>query len=152
MRCPYCRSMDTGVVDSRLARDGAAIRRRRQCRACQRRFTTYEVVEDISLVVVKKDGQREPFERAKLRAGLERACHKRPVSVDSIEGFLDQLVARLQESGEREVSSRYLGEQAMAFLRQVDQVAYVRFASVYRRFQDPAAFIEELKTLLETGP
>ena len=151
MRCPHCQGKGTGVVDSRLARDGAAIRRRRECRECHRRFTTYEIVEDITLVVVKNDGRREPFDRMKFSSGIERACHKRPVSFDRAASFVDSCVASLQERGEREVPSGDLGEMAMDFLRELDQVAYVRFASVYRRFQDPAEFLDELKKLLGAG-
>src|SRR5881296_3503815 len=141
MRCPFCHDLENRVVDSRLGKEGDAIRRRRHCEHCGRRFTTYERVEESLPMVVKKDGRREPFERAKIVNGLKRACEKRPVSADTIE---DQL----QESGEREVTSGTIGEAVMRELHAVDGVAYVRFASVYRSFRDVHEFMRELEDLI----
>jgi transcriptional repressor NrdR len=147
VRCPFCRDLENRVVDSRLGKDGDAIRRRRHCERCGRRFTTYERVEEALPMVVKKDGRREPFERAKIVNGLKRACEKRPVSVDTIEALADAIERQLQESGEREVTSRAIGEAVMREMHDVDGVAYVRFASVYRSFEDVADFREELDRL-----
>jgi transcriptional repressor NrdR len=149
VRCPFCRDLENRVVDSRLGKDGDAIRRRRHCERCGRRFTTYERVEEALPMVVKKDGRREPFERAKIVNGIKRACEKRPVSVDTIEALADAIERQLQESGEREVTSRAIGEAVMREMHDVDGVAYVRFASVYRSFRDIAEFMSELKDLID---
>jgi transcriptional repressor NrdR len=148
MRCPFCRDLENRVVDSRLGKDGDAIRRRRHCERCGRRFTTYERVEEALPRVVKKDGRREPFERAKIVNGIKRACEKRPVSVDTIEKLADTIERQLQESGEREVTSRAIGEAVMREMHDVDGVAYVRFASVYRSFRDVHEFMHELEELI----
>jgi transcriptional repressor NrdR len=148
MRCPFCRDLENRVVDSRLGKDGDAIRRRRHCERCGRRFTTYERVEEALPMVVKKDGRREPFERAKIVNGIKRACEKRPVSVDTIEKLADTIERQLQESGEREVTSRAIGEAVMRDMHDVDGVAYVRFASVYRDFRDVHEFMRELEELI----
>jgi transcriptional repressor NrdR len=148
MRCPFCRDLENRVVDSRLGKDGDAIRRRRHCEHCGRRFTTYERVEESLPMVVKKDGRREPFERAKIVSGLKRACEKRPVSVDTIEAVADKIERQLQEGGDREVTSREIGEALMRELHELDAVAYVRFASVYRSFRDVHEFMRELEDLI----
>jgi transcriptional repressor NrdR len=148
VRCPFCRDLENRVVDSRLGKDGDAIRRRRHCERCGRRFTTYERVEEALPMVVKKDGRREPFERAKIVNGIKRACEKRPVSVDQIEALADAIERQLQESGEREVTSRAIGEAVMREMHDVDGVAYVRFASVYRSFRDVHEFMHELEELI----
>ena len=148
MRCPFCRDLENRVIDSRLGKDGDAIRRRRHCERCGRRFTTYERVEEALPMVVKKDGRREPFERAKIVNGIKRACEKRPVSVDTIEALADSIERQLQESGEREVTSRAIGEAVMREMHDVDGVAYVRFASVYRSFRDVHEFMHELEELI----
>lgn len=137
-------------MDSRDSSEGAVIRRRRECETCKRRFTTYERVEELNPLVVKKDGRREAFDRDKLIAGLKKACEKRPVSVDQLEAFVTELERRLQEMGEKEVSSTTLGELIMERLPGLDEVAYVRFASVYRSFRDISEFMDELKEILET--
>ncbi|HET8761154.1 MAG TPA: transcriptional regulator NrdR [Nitrospiria bacterium] len=149
MRCPFCAEQEDRVVDSRVNRDGLMIRRRRECLGCQRRYTTYERVEEILPAVVKKDGRREPFDRAKILHGLKKACEKRPVPVSVLEDIADRVEKRVQEMGEAEVASRVIGEEVMAQLHQVDQVAYVRFASVYREFKDVTQFLDELTTLLK---
>ncbi len=148
MRCPFCGEQEDKVVDSRVNRDGLLIRRRRECLACRRRYTTYERVEEVLPVVVKKDGRREPFDRAKILQGLKKACEKRPVPVAVLEDIADRVEKRVQELGEPEVSSRVIGETVMTHLHRVDQVAYVRFASVYREFKDVTQFMDELTTLL----
>jgi transcriptional repressor NrdR len=150
MRCPFCTTDDTRVLDSRESGEGSLIRRRRECESCKRRFTTYERVEELNPLVVKKDGRRESFDRDKLIAGLKKACEKRPVSVDQLEELVTQVERRLQELGEKEVSSKDIGELVMERLPRLDEVAYVRFASVYRRFRDIAEFMSELKDILET--
>ena len=151
MRCPFCQHVDDRVIDSRLSKDGDMIRRRRECARCQRRFTTYERVEETLPLVIKKDGRREPFDRNKILAGLQRACEKRPISVTVLEKLADRVEQRLQEGGEREVLSREVGEQIMEELKDLDEVAYVRFASVYRSFRDVNEFMMEVKELLEKG-
>lgn len=148
MKCPFCRDLDNRVIDSRLGKDGDIIRRRRECEKCKRRFTTYERVEEVLPMIVKKDGRREPYERMKVVAGLKKACEKRPVSVESIEKTADQIERRLQELGEKEVSSSVIGEAIMKALYDLDQVAYVRFASVYRSFKDLDEFMNELEDLI----
>lgn len=151
MRCPFCQNMDDRVIDSRLSKDGDLIRRRRECSHCQRRFTTYERVEETLPLVIKKDGRRETFDRGKILAGLQRACEKRPISVEVLEKMIDRIEQRLQDAGEREVHSREIGEQIMQELQNLDEVAYVRFASVYRSFKDVNEFMNEVKELLEKG-
>ena len=152
MNCPFCSHADTRVVDSRLGREGNNIRRRRECEQCTKRFTTYERVEEMLPLVVKKDGRREAFDRQKIVAGMQRACEKRPVSIAAIEQFVDRLEQSLQESGEKEVPSHRIGEAVMAALHEIDQVAYVRFASVYREFRDINEFMAELTEILARGP
>tara|TARA_B110000967_G_C18857721_1_gene548184 strand:+ start:691 stop:1164 length:474 start_codon:yes stop_codon:yes gene_type:complete len=147
MYCPFCNADDTKVVDSRLVADGGQVRRRRECAACSERFTTYEMAELVMPRVIKTDGTREVFDEEKLRAGLQRALEKRPVSIEQIEVALTQIRHFLQVTGEREVSSRIIGEEVMAKLRELDEVAYVRFASVYRSFQDLSEFQDELNRL-----
>lgn len=148
MLCPFCRGGETKVVDSRGSQD-FVIRRRRECLACGRRFTTYEKIEESPLKLIKKDGSRVPFDREKIRSGLEKACYKRPISPDQIEQILDTVEHVVYETFEREVPSRFVGEQVCEALKSVDQVAFVRFASVYRSFQDVNDFVEELQTLRE---
>lgn len=147
MRCPFCSAGDTRVIDSRLANEGASIRRRRECVRCNERFTTFETAELVFPHIVKHDGTREPFNEEKLRRGMLRALEKRPVDIDVIEAALDRIKHRLHVSGEREIRSRSLGEWVMSELRALDEIAYVRFASVYRRFQDVNAFREEIERL-----
>ena len=148
MKCPFCSCIDTRVVDSRLGKEGNSIRRRRECSECNRRFTTYERVEDILPLVVKKDGRREPFDRQKIISGMQRACEKRPVSIATIEKIVDQLEMEFQESPEREIPASRVGEAVMKALHDLDEVAYVRFASVYRQFKDINEFMQELKDIL----
>jgi transcriptional repressor NrdR len=150
MRCPYCHSTNNKVIDSRPSREANAIRRRRECLNCQRRFTTYEQVEESMPLVVKKDGRREPYQRAKVSEGIKKACEKRPVSIDVIEHFLDGLEREMMDSGVREIPSTWIGEKVMNELRQWDEVAFVRFASVYRHFTDATDFMREIRTLLES--
>src|ERR1017187_1496251 len=152
MRCPYCGVGDDRVVDSRESREGAVIRRRRECNACQRRFTSYETVEEIPLLVVKKDGRREPFDRNKLLRGLMKACEKRPVETKTLEAICDEIEAGLSAKEPREMTTVELGAEIMEKLKELDQVAYVRFASVYRRFEDLGDFVDELKVLLGRVP
>lgn len=148
MRCPYCGETESKVIDSRPADDGERIRRRRECLSCEKRFTTYESIETVPLMVIKKDGSREAFDRQKLLTGLVRACQKRPVSLDTLENAVDQIEQALFNSLSREVSSLEVGELAMKELKAIDEVAYVRFASVYRQFSDINTFMDELKDLL----
>lgn len=148
MKCPFCGEIDNKVIDSRLSKDGGAIRRRRECIACTRRFTTYEHIEDIPVMIIKKDGRREEFSREKVRTGLQKACEKRNISMHVIEEFLDELERDLRETGEKEIPSNVIGEKIMAKLNEIDGVAYVRFASVYREFKDVNDFVAELKSLL----
>ena len=149
MKCPYCAFMESKVVDSRPADEGASIRRRRECLACHKRFTTYEMVESLPLVVVKKDGSRESFDRSKVMSGLIRACEKRPVSVHALEEIGAEIEQVLQNEMEREISSAEIGELVMERLKKLDEVAYVRFASVYRQFKDINTFMQELNKLME---
>jgi transcriptional repressor NrdR len=149
VKCPFCDEIEDKVVDSRMAKEGEVIRRRRECLGCKRRYTTYERVEEILPVVVKKDGRREPFDRTKILAGLKKACEKRPISTATIEAVTDQIEKRIQEMGESEIESRIVGEEVMKELHQLDQVAYVRFASVYREFKDIDQFMDELKSLAQ---
>jgi len=148
MRCPFCRSDNDRVIDSRSGDDGATIRRRRECLACRRRFTTYERVERQLLTVVKKEGVRDPFDRDKIKRGLAKACWKRPVTEDEIEGVVLSLEAELYGAYESDVPSRVIGERLMELLKDLDQVAYVRFASVYREFKDARDFVDELEPIL----
>jgi transcriptional repressor NrdR len=149
MKCPFCGHLEDKVIESRAAGAGDVVRRRRECGACERRFTTYERVEDVLPTVVKKDGRREPFDRSKLVRGLRIACNKRPVSVDQIESIVDTIEREAQESERREVTSAELGERVMHHLRVLDEVAYVRFASVYRSFRDVDEFLRELGKLVK---
>lgn len=145
MVCPYCKAADTRVVDSRYARDQQAVRRRRKCDTCGQRFTTYERVERVLPTVIKRDGRREPFELAKIRAGVELACQKRPVPAARLDALLAAVEEHFAERGEREVSTREIGEAVLGRLRHLDEVAYVRFASVYREFSDVRQFLTELQ-------
>jgi transcriptional repressor NrdR len=151
VKCPFCDFVDTKVIDSRLGREGNNIRRRRECVECGRRFTTYERVEETLPLVIKKDGRREAFDRTKIIAGMQRACEKRPVSIATIEKLVDRLELSFQESGEKEIDSSRIGGAVMEALHDVDEVAYVRFASVYRQFKDINEFMAELKDLLARG-
>ncbi|MDF1593625.1 MAG: transcriptional regulator NrdR [Desulfobacterales bacterium] len=148
MKCPYCAEVDNKVIDSRLSKDGNVIRRRRECLLCTRRFTTYEHIEEIPIMLVKKDGRREEFNRDKVRMGMIRACEKRNISVNQIEEFIEELERDLKETGEKEIPAREIGKRVMEKLHQLDDVAYVRFASVYREFKDVNDFMSELKNLL----
>ena len=148
MKCPYCGFRESKVVDSRPAEEGSSIRRRRECLSCERRFTTYETVESLPIVVIKKDGSRQSFDRSKVLRGMIRACEKRPVSLAALEKIADEIELELQNSMEREISTDSIGEKVMDRLRGVDQVAYVRFASVYRQFKDIDTFMTELNKLL----
>lgn len=149
MKCPYCGVENTKVIDSRPADDNCSIRRRRKCEKCGKRFTTYEKVEAIPLVVIKKDQIREPYDRSKIERGVFRSCHKRPVSVDQIQGLVDSVEAAVYNLEEREVESSKIGEILMDKLKELDMVAYVRFASVYREFKDVNTFMNELKKILD---
>lgn len=151
MRCPFCGHIEEKVVDSREARDGEVIRRRRQCLHCGRRFTTYERIEEVQFMVVKKDGRREPFDRNKVLSGLLKATQKRPVGVAELEKIADEVETRLMEKPDREITSQEIGELIMNTLYHLDEVAYVRFASVYRQFRDVNEFVEEVKSLLGTS-
>lgn len=148
MQCPYCRHDNDRVIDSRASDDGLAIRRRRECATCHRRYTTYERVEEPAIKVVKKDGIREPFSREKIKRGLEKACWKRPISHDQIEAILATIENDIYANFDSEVHSRHLGDMLMTQLRQLDQVAFVRFASVYRQFEDVRDFVDELGPML----
>ena len=148
MKCPYCQSDNDRVIDSRASEDGCAIRRRRQCNGCRRRYTTYERVERTSVKVVKKDGARVPFDRNRLKQGLEKACWKRPISDAKLEAIISEVENQVEMNFDSEVETGYLGELVMRHLRELDQVAYVRFASVYRRFTDVRDFVEELRPML----
>ncbi|MCI5625888.1 MAG: transcriptional regulator NrdR [Clostridiales bacterium] len=149
MRCPFCANPESKVIDSRPADEGASIRRRRECLACHKRFTTYEMMESLPLMVVKKDGSRQSFDRNKVLSGLIRACEKRPVSFDTLENIVNEVEQSLQNELKQEISSAEIGELVMDKLKKVDQVAYVRFASVYRQFKDIDTFMAELNKLLE---
>ena len=148
MRCPFCGHPDSKVIDSRASEDGNAIRRRRECLVCQKRFTTYERIEEAPLIVIKKDLRREPFERQKVLNGLLRACDKRPVALATIERLVSSIEKELRNRMDQEISSQVIGELASTALKNIDEVAYVRFASVYRQFKDVATFMEELQELL----
>ena len=148
MRCPFCGKDNTRVIDSRPAEDGNAIRRRRECDVCRKRFTTYEKVEMIPLIVIKKDNNRETYDRSKIEGGVFRACHKRPISADQIKSMIDEVEAGIFKKEAREISSREIGEMVMEKLKDLDSVAYVGFASVYREFKDVNTFMDELKKML----
>ena len=151
MKCPYCGYLESKVVDSRPTDEGSCIRRRRECLSCGRRFTTYETVESVPLVVIKKDGSRQAFSRSKMLSGLVKACEKRPVAMSALEEICDEIEQKLSNSLEREIKSEQIGELVMEQLKQVDEVAYVRFASVYRQFKDIGTFMTELNKLLADG-
>ena len=148
MKCPYCRELENKVIDSRMTKEGNSVRRRRECLGCNHRFTTYERVEEVPLVLIKKDGRREAFDRTKVLAGMQRACEKRNISINTLEEFVDELSRELQEMGEKEIPSSVVGSRIMTKLHALDDVAYVRFASVYREFKDINDFMSELKDLL----
>ena len=149
MKCPYCGYAESKVIDSRPAEEGSTIRRRRECLACRKRFTTYEIMERLPLVVVKRDGSRQSFDRVKVINGLVRACEKRPVALSQLEDIADEIEAELQGALEREISTAEIGEMVMDRLKDLDEVAYVRFASVYRQFKDINTFLDELNKLLK---
>ena len=149
MRCPYCGNKNDSVIDSRVSRNGSSVRRRRECLKCSRRFTTYEYVERVPLMVIKKDGRREHFDRQKLMSGLLKACEKRPVSVARVEKLADDIERNIGKTHDREVSSKEIGELVMKSLHELDEIAYVRFASVYRQFRDVGQFMKELKKFLK---
>ena len=151
MKCPFCGHAENKVIDSRISKDGKAIRRRRECLDCIKRFTTYEFVEDILPMVVKKDGRREPFDRTKIRNGVMKACEKRPISMESMEKIVENVEQACQEFQGEEIPSTVIGEKVMNELKALDGVAYVRFASVYRQFRDVGEFMTELKDLLSKG-
>lgn len=151
MRCPYCGYKEDKVVDSRVTQEGFAVRRRRECLSCDRRFTTYEYVEDVSLMVIKKDGSRQSFDRKKILTGIMRACEKRPVGLEEMEDITSQVEREIYRGASREVPSSEIGEAIIQRLKKVDDVAYVRFASVYRQFKDVGQFMHELKSLLDDG-
>lgn len=148
MRCPFCNTEDSKVIDSRPTDEGARIRRRRECLACAKRFTTYEIIESLPIIVIKKDKSRETFDRDKLLNGILRACEKRPVSINTLDNMIDEIESALQNSLDREVTSDKIGELVMEKLKEIDEVAYIRFASVYRKFQDISTFMEELNKLI----
>ncbi len=148
MKCPYCGEINNKVIDSRLSKDGRMIRRRRECIECSRRFTTYEKLEDLLPMVVKKDGRREAFSREKIITGIRKACQKRPISMTQIEEFVDSLELHFQDLGKKEIPSSEIGEMVIRTLREWDEVAYVRFASVYRQFKDVREFMAELEEIL----
>ena len=150
MKCPYCENEDSKVIDSRHTEDGRAIRRRRECEKCGRRFTTYEKIEEMILMVIKKDGSRQAFDRNKLLNGIIRACEKRPVSIAEMEKIVDDIERGLNNTMEKEVDSKLIGELVMEKLKDIDEVAYVRFASVYRQFTDVNTFVKEVESLLNT--
>ena len=150
MKCPYCTKIDNKVIDSRLSKDGRMIRRRRECLDCGRRFTTYEKLEEVLPMVVKKDGRREPFNREKIISGIRKACQKLPVSMTKIEDFVDSLELYFQELGKKEIDSSQVGERVINQLKEWDEVAYVRFASVYRQFKDINEFMAELEGILKS--
>ena len=149
MKCPFCGHLEDKVVDSREGKEGSSIRRRRECLRCRRRFTTYEHIEDVLPVVVKKDGRREVFDRNKILSGLKKSCEKRPVGIEALEDAVSRIEKKVQESGEKELPSTMIGEEVMRELHNLDEVAYVRFASVYREFKDVNQFMEELRDMLK---
>ena len=149
MKCPYCGYSESKVVDSRPTVEEAAIRRRRECEKCSKRFTSYEKIEEMPLIIVKKDGSREAYQRSKMLNGILRACEKRPISISTIEGMADEIEKELYNSMDKEIESKKIGEMVMSKLKQIDDVAYVRFASVYRQFKDINIFLEELNKLID---
>ncbi|QSQ09750.1 Transcriptional repressor NrdR [Koleobacter methoxysyntrophicus] len=149
MKCPYCGFNESRVIDSRPAEEGTAVRRRRECLDCQQRFTTYEKIEEVPLIVIKKDGSREIFKREKILKGIIKACEKRPISLKTLEKVADDVEKELKNTMEREITSEQIGEMVMEYLKDIDEVAYVRFASVYREFKDVNTFMEELKKILQ---
>ena len=149
MKCPHCGFQESKVVDSRHSEDGTSIRRRRECLSCQKRFTTYETVESLPIIVVKRDNSRQPFDRNKIMNGMLRACEKRPVSMQDLENAVNEIESLVQNSLEREITTEFIGEQVMEKLKALDEVAYVRFASVYRQFKDIHSFMQELNKILE---
>lgn len=151
MKCPYCNELDTKVIDSRPADDNSSIRRRRQCGSCQKRFTTYEKLETMPLMVIKKDRSREIYERAKIESGILQSCHKRPISTQQIDAMIDEIENQIFNMEEKEIETSAIGELVMQKLKQLDEVAYVRFASVYREFKDVNTFMEELGKLLNNS-
>ena len=151
MKCPYCLYPESKVIDSRPADDGQRIRRRRECLCCKKRFTTYEAIESQPVIIIKRDKSRQVFDRNKLLTGMLRACEKRPVSLETLEKAIDEIESQLQNSLEREVTSVTVGEMALEKLRQIDEIAYVRFASVYRDFKDIGSFLEELNNLISSN-
>ena len=150
MKCPYCTKIDNKVIDSRLSKDGRTIRRRRECLVCERRFTTYEKLEEVLPMVIKKDSRREPFNRDKITEGIKKACQKRPISITRIDEFVDSLESYFQELGKKEIDSKEIGEKVITNLKEWDEVAYVRFASVYRQFKDINEFMSELEGILKS--
>ena len=148
MKCPFCGSDTDKVIDSRSSKNGESIRRRRECQKCTQRFTTYEYIEDVSLVVIKNNGTREPFDRKKLLKGVTISCAKRPIPSDKLDELVDEVKSELEAQGDREVSSHDIGEIVIEHLKELDDIAYVRFASVYRKFSDKTEFLEELKKIL----
>lgn len=148
MRCPFCGNLEDRVIDSRTSKEGDAIRRRRECLACKKRFTSYERVEEVLPLVIKKDGRREPFERNKILTGLKKACEKRPIGIDTLEGIVDSIEKRLMALGVKEIPSSWIGEDVMENLKRLDKVAYVRFASVYRQFKDIDELMKEVYSLM----
>jgi transcriptional repressor NrdR len=148
MRCPFCGNLEDRVIDSRTSKEGDAIRRRRECLACKKRFTSYERVEDVLPLVIKKDGRREPFERNKILTGLKKACEKRPIAIDTLEGIVDSIEKKLINLGVKEIPSSWIGEDVMENLKKLDKVAYVRFASVYRQFKDIDDLMKEVYSLI----
>lgn len=149
MKCPFCRCMEDKVIDSRIVADGASIRRRRECTQCAKRFTTFENIEEVPIIVIKKNKAREPFDRKKIKDGITRACEKRPVSMDQIDNLLDSVQDALEKMQTREVESSLIGQLVMDKIHSLDEVAYVRFASVYRQFKDVTEFLEEVSHLLK---
>ena len=150
MKCPYCTKINNKVIDSRLGKNGIMIRRRRECVECGRRFTTYEKLEDVLPMIVKKDGRREPFSREKIISGIRKACQKRPISITKIEDFVDSLEVYFQDLGKKEVDNAEIGEKVINALKEWDEVAYVRFASVYRQFKDVSEFMKELEEIIRS--
>ncbi len=150
MKCPFCGNLDDRVIDSRMSREGDIIRRRRECLGCERRFTSYERIEEVLPMVVKKDARRETFERYKILSGLKKACEKRPISTETLEGIVDVIEKKLLELGVKEIQGTWIGEEVMNALKELDKVAYVRFASVYRQFKDINELMDEVKSLFET--
>lgn len=149
MKCPFCGSIRDRVIDSRTSKDGGSIRRRRECLSCGKRFTSYETVEEMIPMVIKKDGRRESFDRAKILGGLKKACEKRPISMNDLERVVDTIEKKLVNMGTKEIPSSWIGEEVMSSLREMDKVAYVRFASVYRQFKDINEFLQEVRLLFD---